>query len=84
MEKSKKDNTYSTSNLFLAASLLTKNYRLIDTKLNERSLGIFYFEDRPDREELVRKYFDGTLEGSFKRFVNCLAELRDNVTALRS
>jgi len=52
--------TYMTSDLYLSAFLKAKGFKLINTKRDGKKV-IFIFEDKKDRNELIRKFFDNGL-----------------------
>lgn len=74
--------TFETSDLYLSSALKTIGFKLLDIK-KVGTKGIFVFEDRPDREEAVKKYFSGELSGSFKAFANTWSDLKGYVMELR-
>ena len=49
--------TYKTSDLYLSAFLKAKGLRLLD-KRRAGEKYVFIFDDRPDREELIREFFN--------------------------
>ena len=71
-----KINTFQTSDLYLAAVLKINGFRLIDLTKNRTGRGIFSFEDRPDRPQIVRDYFGGELKGSLKAFASAWSDLK--------
>ena len=52
--------TYMTSDLYLSAFLKAKGLKLIDKKTEGRKV-TFIFEDKKDREDLIRQFFNGGL-----------------------
>ncbi len=74
--------TFQTSDLYLASALKVIGFRLIDLKRDERGRGIFIFQERSDRREVVRSYFSGELTGSFKAFSNAWADLKSLVNEI--
>jgi predicted RNA-binding protein YlxR (DUF448 family) len=71
MEKS-----FQTTDLYLASALKISGFRLIDLKKNSTGRGIFLFQNRSDKEEIIKKYFSGELSGSLKAFANPWADLK--------
>lgn len=53
-------NTYATSDLYLSAFLKAKGLRLIDKRRTGDKV-VFIFDDRLDREDLIREFFNGGL-----------------------
>jgi len=49
--------TYMTSDLYLSAFLKAKGLKLITNETNGKKV-TFVFEDRKDREQLVRSFFN--------------------------
>ena len=74
--------TFQTSDLYLASALKVNGFRLIDLKRDERGRGIFIFQDRSDRCEVVKGYFSGELTGSLKAFSNAWADLKSLVNEI--
>jgi hypothetical protein len=74
--------TFQTNDLYLASALKINGFRLVDLKRNERDRGVFLFEDRDDRPQLVRGYFSGELTGSLKAFSNAWADLKSLVNEI--
>ncbi len=74
--------TFTTHDLYLSAALMLIGFKLIDLKRDERGRGLFIFEDRPDRSQIVRGYFSGQLSGSFKAFANAWADLKSLVSEM--
>lgn len=62
--------TYSTSDLYLATALKLHNFKLLTFENLGAGKGEFIFEDRDDRQEFVRRYFSGELQGSLKEFAS--------------
>ena len=48
-----KNPTFSTTDLSLAAYLKVKGFRLLKVDRNDNGKGLFVFEDRSNREELI-------------------------------
>lgn len=68
--------TFQTHDLYLASALKLSGFRLLDLKKDHNGRGLFVFEDRPDRANYVRHYFDGELTGSLKGFASVWADLK--------
>jgi hypothetical protein len=73
---------FVTSDLYLASTLKLYGFKLVDIKKDQRGHGVFSFEDRIDRPELVKKYFGGELTGSLKAFVSAWGDLRNLVNQM--
>jgi hypothetical protein len=56
------DGIYRTSDLYIAAWLLSRGLELKDVDCRNRQRCDFVFEDRPDRPELVRQFMCGQLQ----------------------
>ena len=68
---------YKTSDLYLSAYLKAKGLRLKD-KHQTGNKFVFIFEDRDDREQLIRDFFnDGTV--SITAFKNAIQDLKTMV-----
>lgn len=67
---------YETKDLYLAAFLRAKSFRLRDVKRNGTREAVFVFEDRPDREALLLAYYNN--EGSIEplAYVNAWKDLK--------
>ena len=74
--------TFQTSDLYLSSALKITGFRLLDLKRDDRGRGIFVFEDRLDRPEVVKDYFSGELTGSLKAFSNAWADLKSLVNEI--
>ena len=69
--------TYKTSDLYLSAFLKAKGLRLLD-KRRAGEKYVFIFDDRPDREELIREFFnDGQV--SITAFKSAIQDLKTMV-----
>jgi hypothetical protein len=68
--------TYSTHDIYLSACLRLNGFKLITFNKDNRGRGIFVFEDRPERAELVQKYFSGELTGNLKNFISTWKDLK--------
>ena len=73
---------FETHDLYLSSALKINGFRLIDLRKDEGSRGIFVFEDRLDRPQLVKNYFSGELVGSLKGFSNAWADLKSLVNEI--
>jgi len=58
------DGTYRTSDLYIAAWLLSRGLQLQDIDRRDRRRCDFIFMDRPDRPELVREFICGSAIGN--------------------
>ena len=66
--------TYETTDLYLGCFLKARGLKLQDVKRDGRR-ATFVFEDRPDRGQLVREFYnDGTVKVS--DFKNALQDLK--------
>ena len=69
--------TYKTSDLYLSAFVKAKGLRLLD-KRRAGEKYVFIFDDRPDREELIREFFnDGQV--SITAFKSAIQDLKTMV-----
>jgi len=66
--------TYPTSDLYLSAFLKAKGLKIIDRKTDGKKV-IFVFQDRKDREELIRLFFNDGLV-SISAFKGAIQELK--------
>lgn len=73
-------NTYETSDLYLSAFLKAKGLKFVD-KYRRGERFVFIFEDRPDRQDLIREFFnDGMINiTSFKNAIQDLKTMVFNV-----
>lgn len=74
--------TFQTHDLYLASALKINGFKLIDLKRDEKGRGIFLFEERNERPQIVRGYFSGDLTGSLKAFANAWADLKSLVNEM--
>ena len=74
--------TFQTHDLYLSSALKINGFRLINLRRDERGRGIFVFEDRTNRPQIVRDYFSGELTGSLKGFSNAWADLKSLVNEI--
>jgi hypothetical protein len=74
--------TFQTTDLYLASALKINGFRLIDLKKDEKGWGVFFFEERKDRPQIVKRYFSGELIGSLKAFSNAWADLKSLVNQI--
>lgn len=63
------DNIYQTSDLYLAAWLLSRGFVLEDVSHANPKRLLFVFQDRPDRPQLVHDFQCGTATGNLADFV---------------
>ncbi len=73
---------FETHDIYLSSALKINGFRLIDLRKDDRSRGIFVFEDRSDRPQLVKNYFSGELTGSLKAFSNAWSDLKSLVNEI--
>ena len=74
--------TFETHDLYLASALKINGFRLFDLKRDGKGRGLFIFEDRDDRPQLVKNYFSGELTGSLKAFSNAWADLKSLINEM--
>jgi 5S rRNA maturation endonuclease (ribonuclease M5) len=74
--------TFQTHDLYLSSALKICGFRLLDLKKDEKGRGIFVFQDRDDRPQIVRSYFSGDLTGSLKAFSNAWADLKSLINEI--
>lgn len=68
------DDDYVTTDLYLASFLKARGLRLLDAEREGRRVS-FVFEDRPDRPEMVRAFYnDGTVE--VNAFTHAIQDLK--------
>lgn len=70
------DELYKTSDLYIAAWLLSQGLRLQDIDRHNRQRCDFIFEDRPDRPELVNQFMCGSAIGNVADFIYYLKRAR--------
>jgi hypothetical protein len=75
--------TFGTRDLYLAAVLKLSGFRLVDLKKDQNGRGLFIFQDRSDRPNIVQRYFSGELTGSLKGFSNAWADLKSLVSQIQ-
>lgn len=63
------DGTYRTSDLYIAAWLLSRGLELKDINWSNRQRCDFIFEDKPERPELVRQFICGSATGNVADFI---------------
>jgi hypothetical protein len=73
---------FETHDIYLSSALKIHGFRLIDLKRDDKGRGIFVFEDRTERPQVVRNYFSGELTGSLKAFSNTWADLKSLVNEM--
>ena len=71
--------TFETADLYLASALMIHGFKLMEIRRNGTGRGLFVFEDREDRPQIVIDYFNGDLSGSLKAFSNAWADLKSYV-----
>lgn len=74
--------TYKTTNLFLAASLKLHGFKLIDFEQANPGKIIFVFEDRPERQDIVRRFFSNELQGPLRGYGEEWKNLRTMITEM--
>lgn len=62
-------NTYRTSDLYIAAWLMSKGIALLDIDHSNPQRLEFIFEDQPDRPQLVHEFLCGRAEGNLADFI---------------
>ena len=66
--------SYASSDFYLSAFLKARGMILLDVEKDGRR-GTFIFEDRPDREELIKEFYnDGTVK--VNAFKNSIQDLK--------
>jgi hypothetical protein len=73
---------FETHDIYLSSALKIKGFRLFDLKRDENGRGLFIFEDRDDRPQLVKNFFSGELTGSLKAFSNAWADLKSLINEM--
>lgn len=73
---------FQTHDLYIASALKIYGFKLIDLIKDSKGRGIFIFEDRTDRQQIVKAYFSGELKGSLKAFSNTWADLKSLVNEI--
>lgn len=69
--------TFRTTDLHLAAALKLFEFKLLKIEREPQSRrGVFYFQDSPDRPNMVQSFFDGSLQGSLKKYISVWADLK--------
>lgn len=74
--------TFETHDLYLATALKIHAFKLLDLKKTLNGRGLFIFEDRADRPQIVRAYFSGELTGSLKAFSNSWSDLKSLINEM--
>jgi len=68
------NNEYPTTDFWLSAFLKAKGFNIIKVK-KDKGRSVFIFENRPDREDLIREYYNnGLIEVSL--FKNAVQDLK--------
>lgn len=78
-----KNNTYRTSSLNLAAALKQKKFEFLEVRLNQEGRAVFSFVDREDREQIVKSYYDNTLTGVLKEYVQIWGDFRELIRQVK-
>lgn len=68
--------TYETHDIYLAACLRLNGFKLISFNKDDRGRGVFIFQDRDGRPQLVQEYFAGELVGNLKNFISTWKDLK--------
>lgn len=82
MERDGNPKIFETHDLYLAAALKIKCFKIIDLKRNSNGRGTFIFEDQPSRPQYVKDYFSGELTGSLKAFSNAWSDLKGLISEM--
>ena len=70
------DESYQTSDLYVAAWLLSNGFQIRDVNRRDKRRCDFIFQDRPDRPELVRAFLQGSVTGNVADFVYYLRKVK--------
>lgn len=74
MTKMKENKTYASTDFYLSAYLKAKGLKLLNVERDGRR-AIFIFEDRRDRKELIRSFYNnGVVE--INAFKNAIQDLK--------
>ncbi len=75
--------TFKTSDLHLATALKLHGFKLITVNKDFQSgRGIFIFEDESRRPVFVQDFFEGSLQGSLKKYISMWADLKALINQL--
>lgn len=75
--------SFATNDIHLAAAIKLLSIRLITIQKDVKSKkGIFIFEDWSGRENFIQSFFDGSLQGSLKRYISIWADLKSLINQL--
>jgi hypothetical protein len=75
---------FRTTDIHLSAALKLNDFKLLGIEKDPRSRrGIFSFEDKPDRPKLIQAFYEGSLEGSLKRYVSIWSDLKSLVNQMQ-
>ena len=75
--------TFATTDIHLAAAIKLQSIKLITIQKDQKSRkGIFIFEDWSTREGFIQSFFDGSLQGSLKRYISIWADLKSLINQL--
>ena len=72
----KNENTFSTSDFYLAAFLRAKGFNLVDMDRTNTKRAFFIFENRKDKTELVENFLFGNAYVEPKSFIAAIKELK--------
>lgn len=67
---------FKTNDLYLSAAYKILRFKLLGVEKDFKGRGTFIFQDRPDRSDVMTKYFSGELTGSLKDFSNAWSDLK--------
>jgi hypothetical protein len=69
--------TFKTTDIHLSAALKLHGFKLVTIEKDVSSKrGIFIFEDEPRRRQLVQDFFEGSLQGSLKKYISLWSDLK--------
>lgn len=66
---------YETQDLYLASALLTAGLKVNGVRTEGKKC-IFVFQDRQDRQDLVKQYCNSDLQVTLSRYVDSLKNLK--------
>lgn len=78
-----KEKLYDTRDLYLAATLVTLKFYMkqVDFQIEgDKAVGYFMFEETPELNSAVEKYWQGLLDVEPRQFVTNLRSLKAQVT----
>lgn len=74
-------NTYKTTNIYLAAALVSLGAELEDIDHTDRRHQVFFLAGRLDFSVLETAWFDGRLNGNLCRYKDALQKLKSKIHA---